>query len=61
MDELITHIQEEILWCMLYAYDIMLMDESRERECETWGMAWGFRIQALWSKLYKDGIYEFQL
>lgn len=30
MDELITHIQEELLWCMLSVDDTMLMDESRE-------------------------------
>ena len=29
MDELARAIQDEILWCMLFAYDIVLIDETR--------------------------------
>ena len=29
MDELIRAIQDEILWCMLFADDIVLVDETR--------------------------------
>ena len=30
MDELIAHIQEEVYWCMLFAYGIVLVYESRD-------------------------------
>ena len=29
-DELTTHIQEEVPWCMLFSNNIVLMDESRD-------------------------------
>ena len=31
MDELIRAIQDEIPWCMLFAYNIVLVDETRAR------------------------------
>jgi len=39
MDEVIRDIQGDILWCMLFADDMMLVDESREgvnRKLELW-------------------------
>jgi len=30
MDELTREIQDEILWCMLFANDIVFIDETRE-------------------------------
>ena len=39
MDELTRHIQEDIPWCMLFADDIVLVDETREgvnRKLELW-------------------------
>ena len=30
MDELTRHIQEEVPWCMLFANDVVLIDETRE-------------------------------
>lgn len=30
MDELTGHIQDDILWCMLFIYDVILMDETNE-------------------------------
>jgi len=30
MDELTRHIQEEVSWCLLFADDIVLIDETRE-------------------------------
>ena len=30
MDELTRHIQEEVSWCMLFADDVVLIDETRE-------------------------------
>eukprot|EP00268_Persea_americana_P005686 TRINITY_DN11935_c0_g1_i1.p1 TRINITY_DN11935_c0_g1~~TRINITY_DN11935_c0_g1_i1.p1 ORF type:complete len:104 (+),score=8.56 TRINITY_DN11935_c0_g1_i1:358-669(+) len=50
MDELIAHIQEEIPWFMLFAYDIMLVDEVRDSanvKLERWREAFeskGFKI-----------------
>ena len=31
MDELTRHIQEEVPWCMLFADDVVLIDETRKR------------------------------
>ena len=50
MDELTKEIQDEIPWCMLFADDIVLIDESREgvnTKLERWGdilEARGFRL-----------------
>ena len=30
MNELTTHVQENMPWCMLFANDIVLVDESRD-------------------------------
>ena len=30
MDELTRHIQEEVPWCILFADDVVLIDETRE-------------------------------
>lgn len=29
MDELTRHIQDDVPWCMLFAHDIMLVDETQ--------------------------------
>ena len=50
MDELTTGIQDEILWCTLFADDIVLIDETREgvnTKLERWRdtlEAKGFRL-----------------
>jgi len=31
MDELTKGIQYEVPWCMLFVYDIVLIDETRDR------------------------------
>ena len=39
MDEITSEIQDEIPWCMLFADDIVLIDESRDGlngKLETW-------------------------
>ena len=54
MDELTRHIQEEVPWCMLFADDVVLIDETREgvnAKLELWrGVleSKGFRIS--WTK-----------
>lgn len=50
MDELTTHIQEEILWYILFAYDMVLADESKDNV--KLNLKNGKRLQ---NKLYKDG------
>ena len=48
MDELTKSIQEEVLWCMLFADDIVLMDEIRHGvnvKLEIWWNALGFSIK----------------
>ena len=51
MDELIAHIQAEVHWCMLFADDIVLVDELRDgvnAKLERW-------LEALESKGFKIG------
>ena len=33
MDELTSQIQDDIPWCMLFAYDIVLVDSTKEGIC----------------------------
>ena len=48
MDELTRAIQDEILWCMLFADDIVLIDETRtgvNAKLELWTLeSRGFRL-----------------
>jgi len=46
MDELIREVQDEILWCMLFADDIVLIDETKGGLSETlhrWKHSLGLR------------------
>ena len=36
MDEVTRDIQDDIPWCMLFADDVVLLDESRTRLIESW-------------------------
>ena len=53
MDELTTHIQEEVSWCMLFVVDIVLVNESRDdvnAKLERWQEALeskGFKISSI--------------
>ena len=57
MDELISHIQEEVPWCMLFADDLVLVDESRDganAKLERWWEALeskGFKISFINTRL----------
>jgi len=50
LDELTRGIQDEVPWCMLFANDIVLIDETRQRvndKLESWRLmleARGFRL-----------------
>ena len=43
MDEVTTHIQEEVSWCMLFVDDIVLRDGVNAK-LERWRKAKGFKI-----------------
>ena len=50
MDEITKNIHEKIPWCMLFADDIVLINETKERvnsKLELWRQTlkiWGFRL-----------------
>ena len=39
MDELIAHNQEEVLWCMLFVDDLVLVDEGCQELLKLGGLA----------------------
>ena len=57
MEEMATHIQEEVPWCMLFADDMVLVDKSRDgvnAKLERWQKA--LESKGFKNKPYKDGI-----
>ncbi|KAG5596637.1 hypothetical protein H5410_037869 [Solanum commersonii] len=62
MDELTRHIQGEVSWCMLFAYDIVLTDEMHDgvnHRWEVWKEALkfkGFRLGEMEASLWDTGI-----
>ena len=49
MDELTGHIQDDIPWCMLFADDIVLIDETQEgvnANLNLWREVWNLKVFA---------------
>jgi len=59
MDEITRHIQDEVPWCMLFADDIVLVDETRggvNAKLELWRKTLETKAKSM-----QDGIYGMQV